>query len=73
MLENVRMRISHQKMVPDHWMTRVTNIIKEVGYDSTYEEEVDRGLFSYKFSGGPVQSTLEIHMPFGDPITNEAL
>ncbi|WP_373517748.1 hypothetical protein [Pricia sp.] len=45
---------------------RNTDLIKEVGYDSTYEEEVDKGIFSYGFSAG--WWYLEINMPFGDPI-----
>jgi len=45
---------------------RNIDLIKEVGYESTYEEEVDKGVFSYGFSAG--WWYLEIYMPFGDPI-----
>lgn len=45
---------------------RNIHLVKEVGYESTYEEEVDKGVFSYGFSAG--WWYLEINMPFGDPI-----
>ena len=68
--ENENVRMFELEDLSPEWSRpldeRVTNIIKEVGYDSTYEEEVDRGLFSYKFSAG--WWYLEIYMPFGDPI-----
>ena len=43
-----------------------TDLIKVVGYESTYEEEVDKGIFSYGFSAG--WWYLEVYMPLGDTI-----
>ena len=59
-LENLAPRFS---IPPEE---RDTNLIKEIAYESDYEEEVDKGIFSYGYSAG--WWYLEIYMPSGDTI-----